>query len=69
MTMDEHGELEYRLMMEKSERNKIKQEETERAEAELSRDYKEERQRVKDSLWNDWKDDHEKGAGNKKRNI
>lgn len=67
MTMDEHGELESRLMIEKAERDK----ENSRLEKEkmdlLNEEEQHELENLKSRAWDDWKDLNEKGAGNKQR--
>ena len=73
MTLDEHSDLEYRLMMEKQQRNEV-----------MEKQYKEEMKQLgikdpensdeeivneiktyKERAWDDWKDENEKGAGNR----
>ena len=67
MTMDEHAELEYRLMMEKGERDKQNQKMEDEKMDRLNEEEKCDLERLKERAWDDWKDANEKGAGNKKR--
>lgn len=67
MTMHEHGENEYRLMIEKQERQKASKEMEDAYLATLTQDEIDEMERKKTSAWDDWKDENEKGAGNKQR--
>lgn len=67
MTMDAHADLEYRLMVEKSEKDKQHQQKEQAELDRLNEDDQDELERLKTSKWDDWKDAHEKGAGNKKR--
>lgn len=67
MTMDAHGDLEMRLMMEKAEREKEHQR-LEKEKMDLLNDEEQnELETLKARAWDDWKDDNEKGAGNKMR--
>jgi immunoglobulin-binding protein 1 len=67
MTMDEHADLEMRLMYEKMDREKEQQRlEKERMDL-LTEHDKDDLETLKARAWDDWKDENEKGAGNKMR--
>jgi hypothetical protein len=71
--MEEHGENEYRLMMEKQERIKLAQEKEKQALKRMGVDDAEdidnpivsEMKTYKARAWDAFKDENEKGAGNK----
>ena len=73
MTMDEHGENEYRLMVEKQERIKLAQEKEKLKLKRIGVDDPEnidnpivsEMKTYKARAWDAFKDENEKGAGNK----
>lgn len=65
MTMNELGDIEYRLMIEKQERLKRNEEIKEQTKQMLGDEYCEEMERKKQSEWDNWTDEHEKGVGNK----
>ena len=73
MTMEEHGETEYRLMMEKQEKLKRAQEKEQEAMRRIGVNDVEdidnpivsEMKTYKARAWDTFKDENEKGAGNK----
>ena len=73
MTMDEHGENEYRLMMEKQARIKLAQEKEKKALKrigvndieDIDNPIVSEMKTYKARAWDTFKDENEKGAGNK----
>jgi immunoglobulin-binding protein 1 len=67
MTMEEHADLEIKLMHEKMEREKAHQAAEDEKMNRLTEHEKDDLQTLKDRAWDDWKDANEKGAGNKKR--
>jgi len=69
MTLEEHGDLEYRLMMEKHERTLESERLKDEYMARLTKDEIEEIERLKASEWDNYKDETEKGAGNKGYNT
>ena len=66
MKMDDFADLEYKLMMEKQERDQQHAKQEEEKMNALNEDEQDDLQKYKDRHWDDWKDAHEKGAGNKK---
>jgi len=70
MTLEEFGDKEYKKMMQLQEQQKLMAEQTKMEEEEDSdKDEKSDKKTKKDRDWDDWKDEHEKGAGNKKKIV
>ncbi|CAG9319652.1 unnamed protein product [Blepharisma stoltei] len=63
-TIEEWGEIECKMCMEREEKQKQAELERKREQEENPEDY-EEQKRKNDAGWDDWKDMHEKGAGNR----
>ena len=73
MTLDEHTELEYQLMMDKQRKNEEGQRHYKEAMDKLGvKDPEDSDEEIvseiktyKDRAWDDWKDENEKGGGNR----
>lgn len=68
MRLEEYAEEYQKVMNDMEEKNKRAQaREQAKQDRDPDKDEVSDEQTLKDREWDDWKDDHEKGAGNKKR--